>query len=42
MLKVTGDKQGLDSLVMELGGRFARRSRKPGNETELVTTPSDR
>lgn len=28
LLKVTGDNQGLDGLRRELGGRFARRSRK--------------
>lgn len=32
LLKVTGRNQGLDGLVKELGGRFARRSRKPDGE----------
>lgn len=38
LLKVTGRNQGLDGLVKELGSRFARRSRKPGNDGEPGNT----
>lgn len=32
LLKLTGRNQGLDGLLKELGGRFARRSRKAASE----------